>query len=104
MLSEALAAALTTLARALGSEPGLEAGAGALEVPALGAWLWRAEATFDAMIRTPAHGSLRGRVLAARCLEISVSGLPPRTDPELVGRTLQTLQPLLLHPEPLVWV
>ncbi|HSU38102.1 MAG TPA: serine/threonine-protein kinase [Polyangiaceae bacterium] len=81
-----------------------EAGASALEVPALGAWLWRDEATFDALIRTPAHGSLRGRVLAARCLEISVSGLPPAADPELIGRTLQTLQPLLLHPEPLVWV
>jgi serine/threonine-protein kinase len=26
------------------------------------------------------------------------------TDPELVGRTLQLLQPLLFHPEPLVWV
>ena len=25
-------------------------------------------------------------------------------DPELVGRTLQVLQPLLLHPEPLVWI
>src|SRR6185295_10620968 len=25
-------------------------------------------------------------------------------DPELVGKTLQLLQPLLLHPEPLVWV
>ena len=30
--------------------------------------------------------------------------MPPTTDPELVGRTLQVLQPLLLHPEPLVWV
>jgi serine/threonine-protein kinase len=30
--------------------------------------------------------------------------MPPSTDPALVGRTLQVLQPLLLHPEPLVWV
>jgi serine/threonine-protein kinase len=30
--------------------------------------------------------------------------MPARTDPELVGKTLQVLQPLLLHPEPLVWV
>ncbi|HTQ03459.1 MAG TPA: serine/threonine-protein kinase [Polyangiaceae bacterium] len=81
-----------------------EAGASALEVPALGAWLWSSEATFAEMIATPAHGSLRGRVLAARCLEIGVCGLSPTTDPELIGRTLQTLQPLLLHPEPLVWV
>jgi serine/threonine-protein kinase len=27
-----------------------------------------------------------------------------KTDPELIGRTLQVLQPLLLHPEPLVWI
>ena len=81
-----------------------EAGASAIEVPALGAWLWGSRATVDAMIRNPAHGALRGRVLAARCLEVSARGMPPMTDPELVGRTLQVLQPLLLHPEPLVWV
>ncbi|CAN5628648.1 hypothetical protein BH09MYX1_BH09MYX1_59530 [soil metagenome] len=81
-----------------------EAGASALEVPALGKWLWGSTATFDAMIAEPAHGALRGRVLAARCIEIGVSGMSPMTDPELFGRTLQVLQPLLLHPEPLVWV
>ncbi len=81
-----------------------EAGASALEIPALGPWLWGSPSTFEAMIRGPAHGALRGRVLAARCLEVSARGMPPTTDPELVGRTLQVLQPLLLHPEPLVWV
>jgi eukaryotic-like serine/threonine-protein kinase len=81
-----------------------EAGASALEVPELGRWLWGSPETFEAMIRGPAHGALRGRVLAARCLEVSVRGMPPEADPELVGRTLQVLQPLLLHPEPLVWV
>ncbi|MBX3187822.1 MAG: serine/threonine protein kinase [Labilithrix sp.] len=81
-----------------------EAGASALEVPDLGRWLWGAPDTFEEMIRGPARGALRGRVLAARCLEVSVCGMPPATDPELVGRTLQVLQPLLLHPEPLVWV
>jgi hypothetical protein len=81
-----------------------EAGASAIEVPLLGTWLWGSPSTFEVMIRGPAHGALRGRVLAARCLEVSVCGLPPATDPELVGRTLQVLQPLLLHPEPLVWV
>jgi serine/threonine-protein kinase len=81
-----------------------EAGASALELPYLGAWLWASADTFDEMIRVPAHGALRGRVLAARCLEVGVRGMPPMTDPELVGRTLQVLQPLLLHPEPLVWV
>ncbi|MCC6875061.1 MAG: serine/threonine protein kinase [Sandaracinaceae bacterium] len=81
-----------------------EAGASALAVPELGAWIWKSAETFEAMIAQPAHGSLRGRVLAARCLEIGVGGMSPMTDPQLVGRTLQVLQPLLLHPEPLVWV
>jgi len=81
-----------------------EAGASALEVPELGPWLWGSRETFEAMIRAPAHGALRGRVLAARCLEVSVLGMPRETDPELIGSTLQVLQPLLLHPEPLVWV
>ena len=81
-----------------------EAGARALNVPALGRWLWADEASFDALIATPARGSLRGRVLAARALEVAVGGMPQMTDPQLVGRTLQVLQPLLLHPEPLVWI
>jgi serine/threonine-protein kinase len=81
-----------------------EAGASALEVPTLGPWLWGSRGTFEAMIRAPAHGALRGRVLAARCLEVGVLAMPEMTDPELVGSTLQVLQPLLLHPEPLVWV
>jgi serine/threonine-protein kinase len=81
-----------------------EAGASALSVPELGQWIWGNHATFDALVVAPAHGSLRGRVLASRCLEVSAKGLSPTTDPELVGKTLQVLQPLLLHPEPLVWV
>ncbi|RLB66189.1 MAG: hypothetical protein DRI90_00030 [Deltaproteobacteria bacterium] len=81
-----------------------EAGASALEVPDLGAWLWGSQETFRVLISEPAHAALRGRVLAARCLEVSVCGMPQMTDPELVGWTLEVLQPLLLHPEPLVWV
>jgi serine/threonine-protein kinase len=81
-----------------------EAGASAIEIPRLASWLWASPETFEAMIRGPAHGTLRGRVLAARCLEVSVRAMPRETDPELVGRTLEVLQPLLLHPEPLVWV
>jgi hypothetical protein len=81
-----------------------EAGASALEVPALGKWLWGSSDTFDVMVHNPGHGALRGRVLAARCLEVAAMGMPPTTSPELSGRTLQALQPLLLHPEPLVWV
>jgi eukaryotic-like serine/threonine-protein kinase len=80
-----------------------EAGASALEVPSLAKWLWGSPETFEVMIRGPARGALRGRVLASRCLEVSVRGMPT-TDPELIGKTLQVLQPLLLHPEPLVWV
>src|SRR6202021_3806820 len=30
--------------------------------------------------------------------------MSPAADPALVGLPLQALQPLLLHPEPLVWV
>lgn len=81
-----------------------EAGASALEVPGLGRWLFGSNSTFDQMVYVPARGALRGRVLAARCLEVSVSGLPALADPQLVGRALQVLQPLLLHPEPLVWI
>src|SRR5262249_38196659 len=81
-----------------------EAGASSLEIPDLGRWLWGSHGPFGALIVGPAHGDLRGRVLAARCIEIGVRGMPPAADEELVGRTLQILQPLLLHPEPLVWV
>ena len=78
--------------------------ASAVEIPELGPWLWGAPSTYRVMIGNPAHGTLRGRVIAARCLEVSVCGFPRDTDPELVGWTLETLQPLILHPEPLVWV
>jgi hypothetical protein len=81
-----------------------EAGARAHEVPDFGRWIWGSQPTFKALIGTPAKGALRGRVLAARCLEVSVCAITPMTDPELVGWTLEVLQPLLLHPEPLVWI
>lgn len=81
-----------------------EAGARALQLPAFGEWIWSDPGIFEVVIAGPARGSLRGRVLAARCLETSVCGIGPMTDQQLVGRTLQVLQPLLLHPEPLVWI
>jgi len=81
-----------------------EAGASARVVPAFGRGLWASSDTFEELVRDPARGALRGRVLAARCLEVSVCGLSGNADQELVGRALQILQPLLLHPEPLVWV
>jgi serine/threonine-protein kinase len=81
-----------------------EAGACAHEVGGLGKWVFGSNATFDELVNRPAHGALRGRVLAARCLEISVGGMPPGTSQDMIGRVLQTLQPLLLHPEPLVWI
>ncbi len=81
-----------------------EAGASAVEVPSLGPWLWGSRETFDLMIREPAHGALRGRVLAARCLEVGARGMSSTADPALIDATLRLLQPLLLHPEPLVWI
>lgn len=81
-----------------------EAGATALEVAELGPWVFGARSTLDTMISRLAFGSLRGRVLAARCLEISVGGMPAGDPAGLLGPTLAALQPLLLHPEPLVWV
>ncbi|MEM7153433.1 MAG: serine/threonine-protein kinase [Myxococcota bacterium] len=81
-----------------------EAGATALHVPELGPWMWGSPSTFDTMISRPAFGSLRGRVLAARGLEISVSGMPTSGPSDPLAPTLAALQPLLLHPEPMVWV
>ncbi len=81
-----------------------EAGASAREVPELGAWIFGSRATFEEMVRKPARGTLRGRVLAARCLEVTAAGIGAAKDPEIVGQTLQVLQPLLFHPEPLVWI
>ncbi|MEI8257608.1 MAG: hypothetical protein WCJ30_18185, partial [Deltaproteobacteria bacterium] len=81
-----------------------EAGASALQLPELGAWVFGSDTTFRALIAYPAHETLRGRVLAARCLEVCACGLSPDTAPQRVGEALQVLQPLLLHPEPLVWV
>ncbi|NUO53536.1 MAG: hypothetical protein HOV80_32190, partial [Polyangiaceae bacterium] len=48
-----------------------EAGASALEIPVLGPWIWGDATTFEVMIEQPAHGTLLGRVIAARCLEVS---------------------------------
>lgn len=79
-----------------------EAGASALQMPELGPWLFGSEETFDALVAIPARGSLRGRVLAARCLELSALGMPAVNAELMLGRALQVLQPLLLHPEPLV--
>ena len=70
-----------------------EAGASAQSVPELAPWLWGSHATFDAMIGAPARGTLRGRVLAARCLEVTVDGLPPDADQELDGGTLDGKTP-----------
>lgn len=81
-----------------------EAGARSLEVPAFGKWIWSQPAIFEALIGTPASSALRGRVLAASCLEISVGAMDQNTAPGLFDRTLQVLQPLLLHPEPMVWI
>lgn len=101
---DALAAPENTEARARLEILIWEAGACALDLPFMGRWIWSDPSTFETLIHQPARAALRGRVLAARCLEISASGLPARLAPDRVADTLQVLQPLLLHPEPLVWV
>ncbi|MCH2110899.1 MAG: hypothetical protein MK135_16395, partial [Polyangiaceae bacterium] len=78
------------------------AGASAMSCPRLGDWLWNDPATFDILVQKPSEGALRGRVLAARCLEICVGSFSGAAHAPLMGRALQLLQPLLLHPEPLV--
>ena len=62
-----------------------EAGACALQVPELGKWVWGSQTTFDALVGNPARGSLRGRVLASRCLEICVRGIPTTADSPFLG-------------------
>jgi hypothetical protein len=81
-----------------------EAGASALSLPHLAPWVFGSARDFDALVGTWAVGPLRGRVLAARCLEVCATGLTAHTDPAVVARVLQLLQPLLLHPDPLVWI
>ena len=81
-----------------------DAGAGATHAPELGAWIFGSDETFDEFVAIPASGSLRGRVLAARCLEVAAKGMPTAVDSRLLGRALQVLQPLILHPEPLVYI
>ncbi|MCX4243963.1 serine/threonine-protein kinase [Paraliomyxa miuraensis] len=81
-----------------------EAGATAREIAELGSWMFGSRSTLETMVSRPAFGSLRGRVLAARSLEISVGGMPGGDPSGLLGPVLAALQPLLLHPEPLVWV
>ncbi|MFO0661353.1 MAG: hypothetical protein U0165_16195 [Polyangiaceae bacterium] len=81
-----------------------EAGASALEVPELARWIWSSPDTFEEIIERPAHGSLRDRAVVARCLEITAQGIPSDISKEIQGRTLKLLQPLLFHPEPLVWI
>lgn len=50
--------------------------------------------------RRQPRGALRGRVLPARCLEVSVRGMPPSANRELVGQALQVF--LSCSPEPLM--
>ncbi|MBL8680983.1 MAG: serine/threonine protein kinase [Myxococcales bacterium] len=81
-----------------------EAGASALPMPELAPWVFGSVEDFEALVGSWARGPLRGRVLAARCLEVCARGLTSSFPPDVVGKTLQNLQPLLLHPDPLVWV
>jgi len=64
--------------------------------------LWRDGDLFQELVVRPATGTLRGRVLAARAVELTAGDLPEAAEGQLLGETLRLLQPLLLHPEPLV--
>ncbi|MDP3275816.1 MAG: serine/threonine-protein kinase [Deltaproteobacteria bacterium] len=81
-----------------------EAGASALTVPEIGPWIFASAEDFDTLVGAWARGPLRGRVLAARCLELCAPALKSSSPPDVVGAALRLLQPLMLHPEPLVWV
>jgi hypothetical protein len=79
-----------------------EAGSCALELPEFGAWIWSSPAAFEVLIGAPSHGAMRGRVLAARCLESCVCAITPHTSQELVGRTLS--HEVTIGPVSLVWI
>jgi serine/threonine-protein kinase len=82
-----------------------EAGAGALVVPELGAWLWQDPAAFELLVRARMRGNLRERVLAARTLALAADGMPEsRVSPALEDSTTRAALRLLRHPEPLVWI
>ena len=81
-----------------------EAGAAALSIPRLGAWLFSNEALFERFARKPGQGGLRERVVAARLLQIAADGFPGGTDAARGIRTARITRDLASHPEPLVWV
>jgi eukaryotic-like serine/threonine-protein kinase len=81
-----------------------EAGAAALSIPRLGAWLFSSEDLFERWAMRPSQGSLRARVCVARLLQICADGFPAEIDAARGIRTARITRDLASHPEPLVWV
>jgi len=82
-----------------------EAGAAALSVPELGAWLWRDSIAKQLLFYDRARGSLMERSLAARLLAVAAEGLPraeANTSASLAVAGAATR--LASHPEPSVWI
>lgn len=81
-----------------------EAGASALALPGLGAWLF-AGGSFDRLVLEPCHGNLRRRVVAARLLALAADGFPSEEVDAARGiHTARITRDLAHHPEPMVWI
>lgn len=79
-----------------------EAGVRNVDVPEFGRFVWTAPAHFEEFVKRPSQGALRERVLAARTVELAARHFDARAAGRLLDEVLRVLQPLLLHPEPLV--
>jgi serine/threonine-protein kinase len=82
-----------------------EAGASALCVPELGAWLWRDPVAQRELVFEPARGNLRQRSLAARTLAVAADGMPDDgISISVVAQTSRVARALVGHPESDVWI
>ncbi len=82
-----------------------EAGASALSLPELGAWLWQDEQALDDLVLGRSQSTLRERCLAARWLAIAATGMPIGGVPiHRVVATERVVHELAAHPEPLIWI
>lgn len=82
-----------------------EAGASALCVPELGAWLWHDPIAQRELVTEPARGNLRQRSLAARTLAVAADGMPEDgISISVVAQTSRVARALVSHPESDVWI
>lgn len=79
-----------------------EAGVRNVDVPEFGRFVWKSPDHFEEFVKRPSKGALRERVLAARTVELAARHFDTRSAGRLLDEVLRVLQPLLLHPEPLV--